>query len=111
MRYTCCPRVWGPSAWVFLHTIAQCYPERPNASDIQQYTLFFLTLPYVLPCVDCQSETLAYYSNDMPRFQRAFTSRTALMHFVADMHNAVNRRLGKPEYTLTQNGTSARKRT
>lgn len=62
--------------------------------------MFFLALPYVLPCVECQDNALRFYSDNIARFQRAFQNRQSLVAFVVDMHNDVNARLKKPLYTI-----------
>lgn len=95
MKFSCDPSVWGRPAWTFLHSIALCYPVNPAPIDRQRYQLFFLTLPYVLPCVSCQEHLLRYLSDHHRSFERAFDNRLTLSMFVMDLHNFVNRRLNK----------------
>lgn len=95
MKFSCEPKVWGRPAWTFLHSVALCYPVEPTDLDRTRYMLFFLTLPYVLPCVDCQTHLLDYLSKHSSIFEKAFENRFTLSMFLIDMHNAVNSRLGK----------------
>ena len=41
------PKVWGPHYWFFLHTVAMCYPHRPNTITKKKHlnTLVFCLLP------------------------------------------------------------------
>lgn len=101
MRFSCDPKVWGSPAWVFLHSIALCYPEHPTETDKHHYKMFFLSLGYVLPCLDCQEHLLKWLSRNSKKFENAFTNRTSLSKFIIDMHNAVNIRLHKPIFKPT----------
>ena len=38
------PNIWGPSAWIFLHTITLQYPEKPTDDDKKKYYVFFNSL-------------------------------------------------------------------
>lgn len=95
MKFSCDPSVWGRPAWMFLHSVALCYPVHPSPLDRERYMMFFLSLPYVLPCVMCQEHLLRYFSDNTTLFQKAFDNRFTLSMFVMDLHNFVNRRLGK----------------
>ena len=39
--------VWGPSIWLFLHTMSFNYPVEPTSEDKQNYKQFILNLQYV----------------------------------------------------------------
>ena len=47
------PEVWGPHAWIFLHTITLTYPHNPTDQDKKNYKMFFYNLATVLPCTHC----------------------------------------------------------
>ena len=34
------PKIWGPSTWLFLHTITLNYPNNPTQQDIDNYKKF-----------------------------------------------------------------------
>jgi len=95
MKFSCDPRKWGPSAWFFLHSVALCYPRQPSPIDQQHYKMFFLSLPYVLPCLKCQEHLLEYMSKQASSFDKAFQSRDTLIQWVITLHNHVNKRLSK----------------
>jgi len=95
MKFSCDPQVWGPSAWTFMHSVALCYPTKPTAVDKQHYKMFFLSLPFVLPCLKCQENLLGHLSKDTSIFENAFGSRDSLIRWVIRLHNQVNRSLHK----------------
>jgi hypothetical protein len=47
--------VWGPPAWLFLHTVSFNYPPRaPTKRRAAQYKRFFESVGCVLPCGACR---------------------------------------------------------
>ena len=44
------PNIWGPHAWMFLHSITLTYPEKPTNLDKTNFEMFFNSLQPVLPC-------------------------------------------------------------
>ncbi len=96
MKISCDPKIWGPHAWNFLYSIAKCYPETPTHDDIKHYKLFFLSLPYVLPCITCEDHLLEFMSKKSHQFDHAFHSNQSLIRYIVDMNNHVNKKLKKP---------------
>ena len=47
------PEIWGPHAWIFLHSITLNYPNNPTMYDKQHYKTFFTSLQNILPCDWC----------------------------------------------------------
>ena len=47
------PEIWGPHAWIFLHSITLNYPNNPTMYDKQHYKNFFINLHHILPCEWC----------------------------------------------------------
>jgi hypothetical protein len=93
--------VWGPSAWLLIHSIAVAYPMEDVPSNIKDNTRnFFLSLENTLPCVYCQEN----YSNHLDRqaLEEALESRAALFKWTVDLHNTVNRSLNKKELTYDE---------
>ena len=46
--------IWGPAAWLFLHSVAFQYPDNPSDLIKQKYYTFFNSIKNVLPCPNCQ---------------------------------------------------------
>lgn len=105
---------WGPKLWRLFHLAAE-------ASDRTDITLlwktFFKWTAEILPCELCRKHLGHYLSNHV-----GFTSRTVpkkgpeirlyIRLFVRTLHNDVNTRLEKPEFTeenlVEEYGTKSR---
>lgn len=91
-------RIWGPSFWMVLHTIAINYPESPPTEVRQQHAVFFRSLVHILPCNLCRVN----YKNHLDQhggLEKALESKTKLFSWLVAIHNDVNRGNGKKEFT------------
>ena len=48
------PEIWGPHAWIFLHSITFDYPDNPTKEVKEKYKGFFESLQDILPCEKCK---------------------------------------------------------
>ena len=89
--------------WRTIHTLAAGLPETPSRQQRASMMSFLHALPELLPCAKCGAHMRAMVhegdgglvplrSADAPQFQ----TRRALFDYTVDMHNVVNRRLGRP---------------
>ena len=85
------PEIWGPHAWLFLHTITFNYPKNPTIVDRNNYYDFFNSLQNVLPCHKCQE----HFKLNLQKFPIQLQSRRHLVQWLINMHNAVNIQNGK----------------
>lgn len=88
------PKIWGPPAWKFLHSITFQYPENPSDIDKQRYYTFFNSLKYVLPCPNCQE----HYSKNFDSIPIKLEKKEELIEWLIDIHNEVNKLTGKKVY-------------
>ncbi len=83
------PEVWGPHAWIFLHSITLDYPDNPNITDKQNMINFINSLGKVLPCQKCRNgfekHLLTYPLDD-----NALANKNNLVKWMIDIHNCVN---------------------
>ena len=86
--------VWGPSMWHFLHTMSFNYPVTPTPEQKQQYMDFILNLRNVLPCKYCRMN-LTNNLATRPLKMCHMESRDTFSRFVYDLHETVNKLLGK----------------
>lgn len=86
--------VWGPSMWHFLHTMSFNYPVTPTHEQKQQYMDFILNLRNVLPCKYCRMN-LTNNLATRPLKMCHMESRDTFSRFVYDLHETVNKLLGK----------------
>tara|TARA_B110000208_G_scaffold86360_1_gene109371 strand:+ start:569 stop:994 length:426 start_codon:yes stop_codon:yes gene_type:complete len=79
-------KIWGPHAWLFLHTITFNYPENPSEQDKVNFFTFFDSLKHVLPCVKCRK----HYSENSKDLKDNLNSKDDLVKWLINIHNNVN---------------------
>jgi hypothetical protein len=92
------PKYWGHSGWIFLHCIANCFPDNANAETKNKYRDFFLAMDTILPCDICK----ANYAKHLAKFPMNYdvlSSKKHLNRWLLNIHNAVLHELGKPPKT------------
>ena len=91
---------FGPSTWKTLHSIAWNYAEHENSpteEEKKDIIDFFVLLQKLLPCPSCRTHFGAY----MLRNPIDASSRSALVHWLYDLHADVNIRTKKLTPTPT----------
>ena len=86
--------VWGPSMWHFLHTMSFNFPVSPTPEQKQHYMEFILNLRNILPCKYCRMN-LTNNLATRPLKMCHMESRDTFSRFVYDLHETVNKLLGK----------------
>ncbi len=94
------PSVWGPHGWKFLHYVSLGAPKNLNESEANHYRNFYESLQYILPCKSC-AKNYAQNIKDHP-INDHLKTRDDLVRWVIEIHNRVNRELGKREYTVKE---------
>lgn len=94
------PSVWAPHLWRCIHLFALNYPEVPSADKRAAYRQFYIGLQHVIPCSVC-AENYQRHLKEIP-IDPYLVSSARLFEWTVLMHNAVNRELGKQEWTLSQ---------
>ena len=88
------PNVWGKHIWYMIHSIAMDYPEQPTSEDKRDFQVFFENLHTVIPCYKCSVNYIKHL-HELPINSEALKSNEALFKWTVDLHNIVNRDLGK----------------
>lgn len=97
------PQIWGSHMWFSLHSITFNYPINPTQEIKERIRNFFNSLEYILPCELCR----VHYSQHIRKHPIEFNldNRRKLVYWLIDVHNLVNRMLGKQvmshEHVLT----------
>lgn len=95
---------WGPSFWHTLHTVAWTTHaiEEPTPEQRRDAHAFVAAFARVIPCPECREHFQDLARDDLAAGTEApaFASRGAFAARTVEWHNAVNRRLGKPERSL-----------
>lgn len=88
-------KVWGPSAWFFLHITAQNYD--PSKKGMKEgYRAFFSNLKNVLPCGACRyNYGKLIKSKDLKFDNRVLASRKTLSFWLFKLHNKVQQDIYK----------------
>lgn len=88
---------WGPAAWHTLHAFAHTAPEKFDFVFNRKFQEFLLHFADFLPCPRCARHFRSYVEAN---FYPEIATRSALIAFLNDAHNAVNVRRGKPTFSL-----------
>lgn len=91
------PEIWGPGAWLFLHSITLNYPNSPTQIDKKIYSDFFNLLGKVLPCDVCRNHFI-YNNNNLP-IQFNLNSKESIVKWLIEIHNKIN--IVKKKKTIT----------
>ncbi|XP_076459693.1 FAD-linked sulfhydryl oxidase ALR-like [Babylonia areolata] len=88
----------GRRTWGFLHTMAAYYPDQPTSqqqTDMQQFIQLFSKF---YPCDHCASDLRRDLKSNSPDT----SSRHNLSQWFCQLHNRVNRKLGKTEFDCSK---------
>ena len=91
------PSTWGPFFWHTMHLVALGYPNEPTYSEKRAAKEFFESFTHLIPCPTCKLH-YADHLKEMP-ITPSLDTRKDLFKWTIDMHNLVNKDLGKPQYT------------
>lgn len=86
--------VFGPPTWFILHCTSFNYPTNPTEQDKKHYMNFISSFEYTLPCVYCRNN----FKSNLKAADfgiHVMENRETFSRFVYNLHNAVNKMLGK----------------
>lgn len=91
------PQVWGPFFWNVIHIVALGYPTEPTYTHKKAVKEFFESLQVIVPCPKCRR----HFADHLIKYPITphLDARTDLFKWTVVLHNAVNKALGKPEFT------------
>lgn len=81
--------------WAMIHLICLHAPEKIDSNVRNTYYMFFSMMPYVLPCDKCREHWIEHVRS-FP-IDQALDTREDLFKWSVNMHNIVNKSLGKQE--------------
>ncbi|WFD43972.1 thiol oxidase [Malassezia psittaci] len=84
----------GRATWHFLHTMTLRFPEQPTKQQSEDLRTFFYMFSKLYPCGDCA----AHFQKLLEERPPQVLSRHNAAMWLCGAHNAVNERLGKPEF-------------
>ena len=82
---------WGPSGWIFLHTISFNYPKKAEDKDKTRYTKHIENVGHNLPCKYCRQSYVIYtkYLNIEPFLNDIH----GVTYHLYRLHDLVNKKL------------------
>lgn len=92
---------WGGDWWRVIHGATLKYPLKPTPEEKRMFVTFVSLIPLYIPCADCS----VHFLDEMkmhPLTDEILSSGPRVVQWGIDLHNSVNRRLGKPEVTWDQ---------
>jgi len=92
------PEIWGPGAWIFLHTITLNYPNNPDIDVIDYHKNFFVLLKNIIPCEKCRLH-YSQYLIDNP-IDDVLNNKQDFVIWLNKLHNEINVRNNKPEMNI-----------
>lgn len=84
----------GRATWLFLHTLAAQYPERPTGQQKRDARELMNILSRLYPCAECASHFKQVIRAEPP----LVGSRIEFSQWMCRAHNVVNRSLNKPTF-------------
>lgn len=91
-------RVWGPSGWAYLHSMAISYPQEPALCDVHRAGQLIVDFVARVPCLEC----VQHITNYILKHPLALDSGDSFQIWVWRFHNFVNHRLGHRELSLQE---------
>lgn len=92
------PNSWGYHQWNILHRMAMTYPDKADSARQEQMQAYLEGMCANLPCPGCAFHCSTYVKEHAPAVQ----NRQDFKRWVIDFHNAVNKRLGKREWSYEE---------
>ena len=80
--------------------MAYAYPDNPTPQEKAAVVSLLDTLPFLLPCESCRLNVVK--EMEASPVQPYLSNARSLGEWVSNLHNSVNRRLGKREYTYEE---------
>ena len=92
--------VWGPSFWDMIHFSSLVY-KPSQALDWKNFLRNFL--PCAIPCEKCREHYVNHVKNlKRTDWTRILSCRNNLVFHLFDLHNKINKRLGKRFFSPVQ---------
>lgn len=96
------PSVWGPKLWIVLHGIGRIAGRSPfpvRRDEERELKWLIDRLETIVPCPECRAHIESYRKEHPPPLAAAEVGQ-----WFWQFHNAVNKRLNKPEIPMPIGG-------
>jgi len=96
------PDKWGPIFWETFHLSTAGYPEYPTNEHINSYREFYISFMKILPCNRCSKDAQELINANISYLNLGLQSRSKLLRWGYEFHDAVNRKLNKQSISFNQ---------
>ena len=86
----------GPPCWVSMHLFTLGMSEIPTQEERDAFTNYLNVLKVLFPCINCR-EHLKSNLAKFPLDEKRMKTRMDYFRYTVDLHNVVNKMLGKKE--------------
>ena len=93
-------KIWGPHYWYVFHNISLNYPISPTKETQRNLKNFIFSIPYFLPYPLCSGSIQLFLEKNNLNLDYAVRSKKDLVYFFFCLHNFVNRKIGKEEFSI-----------
>ena len=95
------PQVFGPPTWAYLHISTVHLPENLNPTIATHVRNTLVAVPAMVPCDSCALHSGNFMLENKAKLESLKTG-SDFFNFTVDLHNFVNKRLGKPTITYSK---------
>ncbi|EME39690.1 hypothetical protein DOTSEDRAFT_75366 [Dothistroma septosporum NZE10] len=81
----------GRATWKYFHTVMARFPDKPTREESTDLKSFIFLFQRLYPCGECAD----HFGELLKKYPPQTSSRSAAAVWACDMHNKVNKRLGK----------------
>ncbi|KAK4615610.1 FAD-linked sulfhydryl oxidase ERV2 [Fulvia fulva] len=81
----------GRATWKYFHTVMARFPDKPTREESTALKSFIYLFQRLYPCGECAD----HFGELLKKYPPQVSSRSAAAVWACDMHNKVNKRLGK----------------
>jgi hypothetical protein len=89
---------WGPSIWYFFHSLAEKISDEGYLILKKEVCNIISHVCFHLPCIECTKHAKEYIGKHGLN-PNILNTKEKLKEYLFTFHNAVNSRLGKPQFT------------
>ena len=93
---------WGKNLWFTLHNSSLHYPEKANILCAERTKNFILGITNLVPVLEYKKDIDIFIYHYQSKLLEICSSRESLFKFFVDMHNMVNKKLGKKIYSYDE---------
>ena len=88
----------GRHSWTLLHAMAAYWPQNPSVEQQENVIEFFRLLSELYPCKVCAADL----KDELEQYPPRVGSREEFIKWLCELHNHINRKIGKTQFDCTQ---------